>query len=441
MLKSYLALLGAAQKEWELNGGAWNPDNPADPYMTLVGYFGSLRELGGSRRIIEDEVASRVSDYGGRQKRCGEAEGAFADREIAREVAELTSRESTNRVADTKRRLALPFANKERVDVAIATNMISVGLDITRLGLMVVLGQPKATAEYIQATSRVGRDAGKPGLVVTLLNVHKPRDRSHYERFEAFHAAFYRSVEASSVTPFAPRALLPFSALQNVDIMLSDFDRVVTANHETGLLSYRSHDGRLKTRVAMDWLEARGFKTRLVERSFDEGTRRQDGEPRLALAGFDGSGPRWLLDQAGFAHVIDCGLGGSADNFDTIALHTLPHPDFSAEQLWPRDVQADSAERAHALAKSNRVYESVRAEHGCGEFELASRSVAVPFVGTTAASLALAEATRAVMGGVRVGSAHVRISALNQGMFREVERGYSTVRAPALAYQRPADPS
>lgn len=67
--------------------------------------------------------------------------------------------------------------------------------------------QPKAAAEYIQATSRVGRDAGKPGLIVTLLNVHRPRDRSHYERFESFHAAFYRSVEATSVTPFAPRAL------------------------------------------------------------------------------------------------------------------------------------------------------------------------------------------------------------------------------------------
>ena len=85
--------------------------------------------------------------------------------------------------------------------------MISVGLDITRLGLMVVLGQPKAAAEYIQATSRVGRDEAKPGLVVTLLNVHRPRDRSHYERFEAFHASFYRAVEATSVTPFAPRAL------------------------------------------------------------------------------------------------------------------------------------------------------------------------------------------------------------------------------------------
>ncbi len=206
LLRAYLVLLAAAQRAYLENGGDKNEKNPADPYMTLLGYFGSLRELGGSRRIVEDEVWTRLSGYGER-KRVGEASGPFAARKIGRDVFELTSRVSTNDVANTKRRLALPFWNKERIDVAVATNMISVGLDITRLGLMVVTGQPKSAAEYIQATSRVGRDDNRPGLVVTLLNIHKPRDRSHYERFECFHESFYRAVEATSVTPFSPRVL------------------------------------------------------------------------------------------------------------------------------------------------------------------------------------------------------------------------------------------
>lgn len=205
MLRTMLALLSAGRTLYRANGGK-DPQNPVDPYMTLVGYFNSLRELGGSRRIVEDEVRSRLEQYY-RRRRLEPEDRLFSDRKINYEPLELTSRVPTNKVADAKRCLALPFSDDDRVDVALATNMISVGLDITRLGLMVVVGQPKTAAEYIQATSRVGRDPNRPGLVITLLNVHKPRDRSHYERFGFYHAAFYRNVEATSVTPFSPRAL------------------------------------------------------------------------------------------------------------------------------------------------------------------------------------------------------------------------------------------
>jgi len=208
LLRTYVALLGAAQREWNEAGGAKALPNPADPYMTVLGYFNSLRELGGSRRIVEDEIKSRLVDYGFRRRRVGEDKGLFDNRKKLHDVRELTSRVGTNEVAETKRRLGLGFDDeKERLDVALATNMISVGLDITRLGLMVVLGQPKTTSEYIQATSRVGRDDKRPGLVITLLNVHRHRDRSHYERFTAWHESFYRAVEATSATPFSPRAI------------------------------------------------------------------------------------------------------------------------------------------------------------------------------------------------------------------------------------------
>jgi hypothetical protein len=202
----YLALLTAAQKAYSRHPQRDDPANPADAYMTLLGYFNSLRELGGCRRIVEDEVSNRSNGYADR-RRVGDTDSIFQNRKIAYEVVELTSRVSTDKVAEAKRRLALLFNHKEHVDVAIATNMISVGLDIVRLGLMVLFGQPKTSAEYIQATSRVGRDWERPGLVVTMLNIHKPRDRSHYERFSAYHESFYRSVEATSVTPFSSRAL------------------------------------------------------------------------------------------------------------------------------------------------------------------------------------------------------------------------------------------
>ena len=199
-LRVYATLLAAGQRLANDAGAA-----AADPWTTVVGYFNALRELGGMRRVVEDDVMTRVS----RAEERVPADVSTGPRWLAnrtlKEPVELTSRENQSRIQVAKDRLGKPFSDTHSVDVALATNMISVGLDIDRLGLMVVSGQPKSTAEYIQATSRVGRQ--HPGLVVTCFSLHRPRDRSHYEHFSAFHAALYRRVEANSLTPFSAPAL------------------------------------------------------------------------------------------------------------------------------------------------------------------------------------------------------------------------------------------
>jgi len=257
MLRTYRALLAGAQKLWEENGGARNKENPADPYMTLVGYFNALRELGGARRLVEDEIRNQIARYDDR-RRVNETNPPFSKREIGREPVELTSRVSTADAAGYKRQLALPFHDPKRVDVALATNMISVGLDIPRLGLMVVYSQPKASAEYIQATSRVGRDENKPGLVVNVLNLHKPRDRSHYERFAFYHETFYRSVEATSVTPFAPRAMDRGLAATVVGLARQSVPALTAALGANKIL-----DERAKFDAVIDIIAERAFHHRL----------------------------------------------------------------------------------------------------------------------------------------------------------------------------------
>ncbi len=210
LIRVYVSLLCSAQVLYETYG------NLADPWMTLVGYFNSMRELGGMRRLIDDDVVTRcrAQDRRGLAKRF--FNGDF--------LAELTSRMRSEDIPRTLDNLEAVFDKdlhearaeafkkkdyqnmpKKPLDILLATNMISVGVDVKRLGLMVVAGQPKATAEYIQATSRVGRSF--PGLVVTVFNWARPRDLSHYETFEHYHSNFYQHVEPLSVTPFSPGAL------------------------------------------------------------------------------------------------------------------------------------------------------------------------------------------------------------------------------------------
>lgn len=201
LIRVYVAQLRAA---WTVLGR--QPGEDADAYMTLVGYFNSLRELGGMRRLIEDDVQSLLFRPGedGRGRLIIEE---LTSRKSAAEIPETLDQLGVRRLSQAKR--AAPKRGEPyeapSIDVLLATNMISVGVDVPRLGAMVVAGQPKSTSEYIQATSRVGRE--HPGLVVCAYNWARPRDLSHYETFGHYHRTLYRQVEALSVTPFAPRAL------------------------------------------------------------------------------------------------------------------------------------------------------------------------------------------------------------------------------------------
>lgn len=167
-----------------------------DPYYSLIGYFNSIRELGGAGRLLLDDIPARIKRI---QKRYD-----YEERRQLHENVEITSRIPSWKIPEELNRLELPYTATGHIDTAIATNMIAVGMDVDRLGLMVVTGQPKQNSEYIQATSRIGR--AHPGLVVTIYNPYRPRDLSHYENFTGYHAQLYRFVEGTTVTPFSARA-------------------------------------------------------------------------------------------------------------------------------------------------------------------------------------------------------------------------------------------
>lgn len=175
-----------------------------DAYWTLVAYHNSRRELGKTMTAMRDDVVSRI-------------EALVSDRNLRRTnrsplLMELSSQAASSEPGGTAAiidRIKISVNEEGVVDAVPCTNMISVGVDIPRLSLMLLYGQPKTAAEYIQASSRIGRVATRPpGLAVVLLSPNKPRDRSHYEMFCGFHDSLYRFVEPSSVTPYSPPALL-----------------------------------------------------------------------------------------------------------------------------------------------------------------------------------------------------------------------------------------
>ena len=177
-------------------------ENTRDPYWTVLEYFNSLRELGHAATLVEADIPEYMWAIASR---------SHLPKELCRNLGspvELTSRRTADEIPAILERLEVRYPRQSEdgprpLDTLLATNMISVGVDVDRLGLMVVVGQPKTTSEYIQASSRVGRSSSAPGLVVAMYNPGKPRDRSHYEHFRAYHASFYKYVEPTSVTPFS----------------------------------------------------------------------------------------------------------------------------------------------------------------------------------------------------------------------------------------------
>lgn len=201
MIRLYAALCYAAKKipvEKEVQ---------RDAYWTNIGYFNSIRELGQAKTWIHADISEYLQVIYKRRYEDKE-EGYKENRRYIYNDTELTSRVSSDRIPYSLQALGYQHKSNDDdprpVDICLATNMISVGVDVPRLGLMTVAGQPKTTSEYIQATSRVGRNAkDAPGLVITVYNPGKPRDRSHYEHFKSYHSKVYCNVEPTSVTPFS----------------------------------------------------------------------------------------------------------------------------------------------------------------------------------------------------------------------------------------------
>ena len=208
------------------------PYERIDPYYTLVSFFTSLRDLGRISTLLREDVQqyrkkameSQYSQWPKSKLLTKSKKGVRFRYVNSGGIKELTGRCKAEQIPVILSDLGLSFSNEQSdnndekkkkrgekkrkpIDVLLATNMISVGVDVPRLGLMLMISQPKSTAEYIQASSRVGRSEAAPGVVVSLLSRGRQRDRSHYESFKPYHNAYGFYVEPATVTPYTPQAL------------------------------------------------------------------------------------------------------------------------------------------------------------------------------------------------------------------------------------------
>jgi hypothetical protein len=175
-----------------------------DPWWSLLVFYNSIRELGGAKTLFDSDIRSRLKFLFNRE------DFTPHNRRNLRIVEELTSRLSQAEIVDMMDRLSTAYAESDNkvLDACLASNIIEVGVDIERLSLMGVVGQPKTTAQYIQVTGRVGRRWwDRAGLILMIYNPSKSRDRSHFEQFHSYHRRLYERVEPTSATPFALSAI------------------------------------------------------------------------------------------------------------------------------------------------------------------------------------------------------------------------------------------
>ncbi len=182
------------------------PVDQRDPWWTLLLFFNSLRELGTTLSLLQSDIPDYFHVL---MRRAGLD---YSQLRKFWNILELTGRLRSEEVPEAISKLEVKYEkegqSKYPVDVCLASNIIEVGIDIDRLSLMTVVGQPKGTSQYIQVTGRVGRRWWeRPGLVVTIYGASKPRDRSHFEKFRSYHERLYAQVEPTSVTPFSPPVL------------------------------------------------------------------------------------------------------------------------------------------------------------------------------------------------------------------------------------------
>lgn len=274
-LSTFVAVLSAIMAcAWRLKDEAGL--DAADPYLTLLGYFNTIRDLGGVKGLLGDDVPPVLREIA--------QQHGWDARVLTNWQEELTGRISSREVPERLQTLQTRFVPGGGCDFMAATNMISVGVDVPRLGAMIVDGQPKTTAEYIQATSRVGRR--HPGVVFVVYNSMRPRDVSHYEHFFSYHDSFYRFVEAGSVTPFSDGAVDRY--VKSAFTATFRLSSPSSGNEDAGLFA-SDGDGRRRAIYEAFLARAEAFGPR---------------EERATSAALDDLQLRWSREPANLKYVV-----------------------------------------------------------------------------------------------------------------------------------------